>query len=378
MRYEEKKVKDIKDSEDCIMAKDNLSAVLYAAQDLRLEERPIPQPGPGEVLLRVASVGICGSDVHYWWRGRTARFVVESPLILGHESSATVVSCGQGVTSLKPGDRVAIEPGVPCRSCCFCKGGRYNVCPDVKFCATPPVDGTLTNYYVHPADFCFRLPDSVSDEEGAMLEPLAVAVYSCRRAEVGLGMAVLVLGAGPIGLVALLTARAMGAGHICITDINDSRLEFAKNLGADSSVNVSGLSPREAANKILSLMPARPAALLECSGADSSYQMGLLAGAPRGVMVTVGRGNPEVTLPLALATAKEMDIRGIFRYANCYPTALAMVASGRVDVRPLITHRFMLTQVEEAFRTAREGTAIKVMIRVQQEDSSTTAKQEVV
>ncbi|KAG0708269.1 Sorbitol dehydrogenase [Chionoecetes opilio] len=361
---------------------DNLTAVLYAAQDLRLEQRSIPQPGHGEVLVRVASVGICGSDVHYWWRGRTARFVVEAPLVLGHESSATVITCGPGVRDLKPGDRVAIEPGVPCRRCDHCRGGRYNVCPEVKFCATPPVDGTLTRYYVHPADFCFKLPDTVSDEEGAMLEPLAVAVYSCRRAEVGLGTPVLVLGAGPIGLVALLTAKAMGAGPICVTDINESRLQFAKTLGANHTINVSGRSPKEVADAIQVLMPRRPAALIECSGADSSYVTGLLAGAPGGIMVTVGRGNPDVTLPMNLVTAKEMEIRGIFRYANwtdenflpswayasSYPAALALVASGRVDVRPLITDCFTLRQVEEAFHAARNGVAIKVMIRVQQDD----------
>ncbi|KAK8374802.1 hypothetical protein O3P69_015525 [Scylla paramamosain] len=158
-----------------------------------------------EVLLRVASVGICGSDVHYWWRGRTARFVVEAPLVLGHESSATVVACGPYVHSLKPGDRVAIEPGVPCRRCDHCRSGRYNVCPHVRFCATPPVDGTLTRYYVHPADFCFKLPDSVSDEEGAMLEPLAVAVYSCKACRGGAGHA----GTGAWGR----THRAGGCPH---------------------------------------------------------------------------------------------------------------------------------------------------------------------
>lgn len=345
-----------------------MTAVLHAAQDLRLEQRTVPQPGTGEVLLRVASVGICGSDVHYWWRGRTARFVVEAPLVLGHESSATVVACGPGVHSLKPGDRVAIEPGVPCRRCEHCRGGRYNVCPDVRFCATPPVDGTLTRYYVHPADFCFKLPDNVSDEEGAMLEPLAVAVYSCRRAEVGPGTPVLVLGAGPIGLVAVLTAKAMGAGPICVTDINESRLQFAKELGAHYTVNVLGRSVREAADEILSMMPDPPAALLECSGADSSYQIGILVGAPRSILVTVGRGKPEVTLPMTLVTVKEMDIRGIFRYANCYPVALSLVACGRVDVRPLITHRFTLHQVEDAFHAAKDGVAIKVMIRVQEEN----------
>lgn len=348
------------------MPQDNLTAVLYKAQDMRLEQRPIPAPGAGEVLIRVGSVGICGSDVHYWWKGRTARFVVESPLVLGHESSGTIIECGANVKHLKPGDRVAIEPGVPCRSCEHCKIGRYNICPDVKFCATPPVDGTLTRNYVHPADFCFKLPEHVSDEEGAMIEPLAVAVYSCRRAEVSLGTPVLILGAGPIGLVSLLTAKAMGSGPICITDINESRLSFAKGLGANYTVNVKGLTPAEVAQEIGRLMPLPPTAIVECSGADSSYQAGILASGPRGIMVTVGRGNPEVPLPLTIAAAKELDIRGIFRYANCYGTALAMLSSGLVDVKPLVTHRFTISEVHEAFHTAKDGTAIKVMIKVDQ------------
>ncbi|XP_047478815.1 sorbitol dehydrogenase-like [Penaeus chinensis] len=350
------------------MERRNVAAVLYKAQDMRLEERPIPEPKAGEVLLRVGSVGICGSDVHYWWKGRTGRFVVESPLVLGHETSAAVVTCGPRVKHLQPGDRVAIEPGVPCRRCEHCKGGRYNVCPGVEFCATPPVDGTLTDYYVHPADFCFKLPEHVSDEEGALLEPLAVAVYSCRRAEVTAGTHVLILGAGPIGLVSLLAAKAMGASVVCITDINDSRLNFAKSLGADETVNVSGTCPKEAAIKVLSRPAFRPTAIIECSGAESSYQLGILASAPRGVMVTVGRGNYDVTVPLVVGAAKEMDIRGIFRYANCYPAALAMVSSGLVDVKPLVTHRFTIHEVLEAFHAAKDGAAIKVMIRVNQEE----------
>ncbi|XP_068210880.1 sorbitol dehydrogenase-like isoform X2 [Palaemon carinicauda] len=346
------------------MPEDNLTAVLYKAQDMRLEQRPIPTPGSGEVLIRIGSVGICGSDVHYWWKGRTGRFVVESPIVLGHESSGTIVKCGPNVKNLKPGDRVAIEPGVPCRSCEHCKTGRYNICPEVKFCATPPVDGTLTKYYVHPADFCFKLPDHVSDEEGAMLEPLAVAVYSCKRAEVSLGASVLILGAGPIGLISLLTAKAMGAGPICITDINEDRLNFAKLLGANYTVNVKGLTPEGVAAKIREQMTSPPTSIIECSGADSSYQAGILASGPMGVMVTVGRGNYEVSLPLTIATTKELDIRGIFRYANCYETALALVTSGKVDLSSLVTHNFSIGNVHQAFHTAKDGKAIKVMIKI--------------
>ncbi|XP_064093026.1 sorbitol dehydrogenase-like [Macrobrachium nipponense] len=349
---------------DSGMPHDNLTAVLYKAQDMRLEQREIPTPGKGEVLIQITRVGICGSDVHYWWRGRAGRFVVESPIVLGHESSGTVVQCGPGVQNLKPGDRVAIEPGVPCRSCELCRTGRYNICPEVKFCATPPVDGTLTRYYVHPADFCFRLPDHVSDEEGALLEPLAVAVYSCRRAEVSLGSPVLILGAGPIGLVSLLAAKALGAGPICITDINGDRLSFAKGLGADYAVNVKDLTPEGVAARVREALPSPPTSVIECSGAVSSYQAGILAAGPRGVMVTVGRGNYEVSLPLTTAAAKELDIRGIFRYANCYGTALALVASGQVDLSSLVTHHFSINDVHQAFHTAKDGKAIKVMIKI--------------
>ncbi|CAL4097195.1 unnamed protein product [Meganyctiphanes norvegica] len=349
------------------MAQDNLTAILYKAQDMRLEQRPIPKAGVGEVLLEVTSVGICGSDVHYWWRGRTGRFVVESPIVLGHESAAIVAAVGPKVTHLKPGDRVAIEPGVPCRMCSHCKTGRYNVCPDVQFCATPPVNGTLTKFYVHPADFCFKLPDYVTDEEGAMLEPLSVAVYSCQRAEVKAGSNVLILGAGPIGLVSLLTAKAMGASYIILTDVNQSRLEFARQLGAHGTLDVSGLTPTEAADRLKKIFPHAPTAIIECCGQEDSYKIACLASGPRGIMVTVGRGPYDVTIPLTLAAIKEMDIRGIFRYANCYPKALSMVSSGMVDLKPLISHRYTLTQVLDAFDAAKSGKAIKVMIRVKEE-----------
>src|SRR5512141_2535439 len=180
------------------------TAVLHRAHDLRLEERPIPRPGPDEVLVAIRAVGVCGSDVHYWHEGRIGDFVVQAPLVLGHECAGVVVESGAEVTSLAPGDRVALEPGVPCRRCPACKSGRYNLCPDVIFMATPPVDGAFAQYVVHPADFAYRLPDHASLEEGALLEPLSVGIHAARRAGVGLGDTVLVGGAGPIGLTALL------------------------------------------------------------------------------------------------------------------------------------------------------------------------------
>jgi len=345
---------------------DNLSAVLYKANDLRMEQRPIPQPGANEVLLAMHSVGICGSDVHYLTEGRCATFVVKAPMVLGHESSARVVKCGSGVTHLKPGDRVAIEPGVPCRLCDFCKQGRYNLCPQMSFCATPPVDGTLARFYVHAADFCYKLPDHVTFEEGALLEPLSVAVHACRRAGVSIGHTVLICGAGPIGLVNLMTAKAMGAAKILITDIDEKRLAAAKEVGADETLLISKHnSPVQLASLVHEKLGTEPDISIECSGAESSIQLAIYATKSGGRVQLVGMGADEVKLPVANALVREVDIRGIFRYANCYPTALSLVASGQVNVKPLVTHRFALEDSVKAFETARTGAdnAIKVMIQ---------------
>jgi L-iditol 2-dehydrogenase len=343
----------------------NICAVLKAKGDLQLEERPIPKPGRGEVLLRMRSVGICGSDVHYWVEGRIGDFIVRDPMVMGHESSGVVMETGEGVTDLKPGDRVAIEPGVPCRTCSFCKAGRYNLCPDMRFCATPPIDGSLANYYVHASDFCYKLPDHVSFDEGALLEPLSVGVHACNRAGVSLGSKVLICGAGPIGLVCLLTAKACGASETIITDLDAGRLEMAKKLGATHTVKVTTRDSNELAKLIETTLGCKPDQTIECSGAQPSIATAIYATRSGGTLVLVGLGAPEVKLPIVDACIREVDIRGIFRYCNCYPTALEMVSSGKVDVKPLITHYYKLDQTLDAFERAKTGAggAIKVMIQ---------------
>jgi len=347
------------------MAADNLGAVLYGKGDLRMEKVPMPgEPGDDEVLLKMSQVGICGSDVSYLTKGAIGHFIVKAPMLLGHEAAGVVVKCGSKVKHLKPGDRVAVEPGVPCRRCDYCKGGTYNLCPDVIFCATPPHHGNLCRYYKHAADFCFKLPDHVSNEEGAILEPLSVGVHACRRAHVTLGSTVLICGAGPIGLVSLLTAKAMGATNICVTDIAANRLKVAKDLGANHTLLVDSKDGEALAKKVSALMGCMPDITIECSGAESSIQLGIFATKSGGMMVLVGLGPAEVKIPIVNAAVREVDIRGIFRYANCYPLALDMIASGRVNVKPLITHRFKLEETLKAFETARTGAggAIKVMI----------------
>jgi len=345
---------------------DNITAVLKEKGNLKMEQRAIPKPGHNEVLIAVHSVGICGSDVHYLVNGRIGDFIVKSPMVLGHESSGTIVEIGSGVTNLKKGDRVAIEPGVPCRICASCKTGRYNLCPDVKFCATPPHDGTLTRYYVHAADFCYRLPDHVTFEEGALLEPLSVAVHACRRAQVSIGHKVLICGAGPIGLVNLLTAKAMGAAIVCVTDIDEDRLVVAKSFGADFSLKLTAnQDPKLVAEQIAELMGVQPDITIECSGAEQSLQMAIYATKSGGTVQLVGMGKYEATIPIVNALCREVDIRGIFRYANCYPIALSMIASGQINVKPLVTHRFALEDSLKAFETAKDinSKSIKVMIK---------------
>lgn len=312
-------------------------------------------------------VGICGSDVHYWQHGRIGDFVVNAPMVLGHEASGVVSKLGQGVTNLKVGDRVAIEPGVPCRICKYCKGGRYNLCLDMKFCATPPYHGNLARYYTHAADFCFKLPDHVSTEEGALLEPLSVGVHACRRGGVTLGSRVLICGAGPIGLVNLLTAKANGAADVCLTDIDQNRLNMAKKLGATHTLLVTSKDPQEMAQKVEEVMGEKPEITIECSGAPPSIQTAIYATQSGGCVVLVGLGPADINMPIVNASVREVDIRGIFRYVNCYPTALAMIASGKVDVKPLITHRFKLEESLEAFDTTKRGEGIKVMIRCAKE-----------
>jgi len=356
------------------MPTENLSAVLHGVNDLRLESTPTPSSPlpPGHVLLAIRSVGICGSDVHYWTHGAIGDFVLTSPMTLGHEASAEVVEVGEGVEGLAKGDRVAIEPGVPCRTCGHCKGGTYNLCAKMSFCATPPVNGSLTRRFVHPADFCFKIPDHVSYDGAALLEPLSVGVHATNRAGVKLGSTVLICGAGTIGLANLVTALAKGASAVAVTDIDDGRLAVAKSLGAAATVNVRGRSARDAADAVRAALPGGSAgadAVIECTGAEVALATAVYGAKSGGVVVVVGMGAPVMSVPLLDAACREVDVRGVFRYVNAYPTALAMVADGKVDVEKFVTHRFKLEDAVKAFETAKTGAggAIKVIIDCSEE-----------
>lgn len=341
----------------------NLSAVLYKKGDLRLVDSPIKEPGPGEVQIAVQQVGICGSDVKYWKEGAIGHFVVTKPLLLGHEISGVISRVGEGVTHLKIGDRVAVDPHITCRVCEFCKAGRYNMCPKVYFLATPPDDGALARYFVHAADFTFKLPDNVSFEEGACVEPLSVGLHGCRRAGITLGHKVLVTGAGPIGLCAMLSAKALGASAVCMTDIDASRLEFAKKCGATHTLLVGRDDSEEGvATRVLDILGAMPDRTVECSGAQFAVNLAVHATKPGGQVVIIGHGPTSVSFPVVQTVAKEIEIKGSFRYVNTWPTVIEMLSCGKIDVKPLVTHRYRLEQTLEAFEMAKSGQGVKVMI----------------
>lgn len=355
----------------------NLTLVLKEPLNMILEQRPLPpKPAPNEVTLATHTVGICGSDVKYWQTGKIGHFVMKKELILGHETSAIVTDVGSKIKNLKVGDKVAVEVGLPCNTCAKCRTGRYNLCSDMAFAATPPFDGTLTRYFNHPADFCFKLPESVGLEEGALLEPLSVAVHACQRATIKLGDVVLVCGAGAIGLVTMLSAKAFGASYVIMTDVNESRLQFAKKMGANATICIQkGQTVDELAELVRQtaeeLKPGGSDGVdivLECSGAESSFNLALQATCLGGQIILVGCQPDTVTIQISAAILKEIDIKTVFRYKNCYPIALALVESGRIDLKPLISHRFALEQAVEAFEVCAKGQCVKVLVNCMESD----------
>lgn len=334
----------------------NQAAVLYAPHDVRVEERPMPRVGPKDVLIEVKAVGVCGSDVHYYEHGRIGMYVVRQPLILGHESAGVITEVGIDVDRSRIGERVAIEPGIPDGTCEQCRAGHYNLCPAVRFLGTPPVDGAFVNYITIPTQFAYTLPDNLSDEEGAMIEPLSVGLWACRKARLRGGDHVLITGAGPIGMLAMKVAFALGVAAVTITDVSPQRLAIAQQLGATRTVNV--------AEQPLAQAGVEADVLLECSGNQRALIDGIRSLHPAGVAVVVGM-NPgeELSVPMSFIQNREITLTGTFRYANTYADAIALVASGRIDVRSIITGRYPLEAAEQALQaTKRDPTNIKSIV----------------
>ena len=314
----------------------NRAAVMTGLETIEIQDVPEPLPQPHEAVVRVEAVGVCGSDTGYYKVGRIGDYVVTGPLILGHEVAGQVIEVGADVTNVQVGDRVAIEPGTPCRHCHECLSGRYHLCPDLEFFATPPYDGALVQRMATDARNLYPLPDAMSYEQGALVEPLSVGIWGCRRAGLQPGDEVLVTGAGPVGLLAAAVARAFGALSVTVTDVSPFRLELAASMGFETE------HANEPSDRTFEV-------LLECSGAPGALAGGLRRLRPAGRAAMIGMSKEDaIALPLAQLNPAEITISLVNRYNGTWPLAISLIASGRVDVDPLVTHHFGLDDTAAA------------------------------
>ncbi len=326
----------------------NQAVYMTGTNNMETRDIPIPVPKEKEVLIKLEYVGICGSDVHYYEHGRIGGFVVNGDFILGHECAGVVVETGSGVTTLKVGDKVALEPGITCGQCEFCKSGKYNLCPDVEFLATPPYHGSLMNYIAYPENMAFKLPDNVSTLEGALVEPLAVGMHAAAQGNVKVGDTVVILGAGCIGIVTLLACKAYGATNIIITDVIDKRLEYAKKLGATAVINPKCENLRE---KLAELTNGQGAdVVIETAGTEVTIKESAYLVKRAGAIVLVGLAPKDIVeFDFMQIMGKEAEIKSVFRYRNIYPAAIGAIADGKIDVKGIVTHEFDFSDTKKAF-----------------------------
>ena len=323
------------------------AAVLEEVGKIVIKDIEKPQVLPGHVLIKIEYVGICGSDVHYYEHGRIGDFIVEKPIILGHECSGTIVETGEGVEKFAIGDKVVPEPGVACNKCNFCKTGKYNLCDSMTFMATPPVDGSFCEYLSYPADMVFKLPKNVSTKEAALIEPLAIGIYAAQRGNVFPGANVLVLGAGCIGLVTMLAAKAFGASQVIITDVLDNRLKAAEKLGSDFTVNTKNTNLHELIADVTDDTGAD--VVIDCVGISPTVNDAIDSCKKGGTIVLVGMGaDDNVNINMNRAISKEIDFKTIFRYRNIFPTALKMVSDGKIDIKNIVSHSYGFDDIAEA------------------------------
>lgn len=337
--------------------------VLERARELSLREIDLPlEVGPNDVRIRVEVVGVCGSDVHYFTHGRIGPFVVNAPMVLGHEAAGIVVETGSAVTDLKVGDRVCIEPGIPDWTSRASRIGQYNLDPSLTFWATPPNHGCLTPEVVHPASLCFRLPDSVSAAEGAMVEPLAVCLQAARKAKVNPGDIAVVLGAGPIGLLQALTALASGCTEVFVYDPMQAKLDIAARLPGVTPLYARNGPPIEQVRMATADWGAD--LLFECSGSAAAFRDVAHYLRPAGTLVTIGMPINPVPIDIVALQVREINMRTVFRYANVYDRAVSLLSSKKLDVTPLITRTFDFDSSIAAFERAAEGRPEDVKIQI--------------
>lgn len=343
-------------------------AVMEGIGKMGFVERSIPSPKADEVLVKLDYVGICGSDLHYYETGAIGDYVVKPPFVLGHEPGGVVVEVGADVKHLQVGDRVALEPGKTCGHCEFCKQGKYNLCPDVIFFATPPVDGVFQEYVAHEADLCFKLPENVSTLEGALIEPLAVGFHAAIQGDAHLGQSAVVMGAGCIGLVTMMALKARGVSRVYVVDIMEKRLEKALELGADGVINAAKEDVLERAAQLTGGKGMDLA--VETAGTEITTRQAIQIVKKGSNIVLVGYSRTgEMTLPMSLVLDKELTFKTVFRYRHIYPMAIDAVASGKVNLKGIVTDVFSLDEVQKAmdYSVNNKADIVKAVIRIAQD-----------
>lgn len=339
------------------------AAVMTGTRQIRIEDHPLPKPRENEALVKVMAVGVCGSDVHYYEHGRIGRYVVEGRFVLGHECAGEVVAIGDKVTKVAVGDRVAVEPGVTCGTCPACKAGRYNLCPDVQFLATPPVDGAFVQYMAHREDFLFKIPDTMTYEAAALVEPFSVGIHAARRAGIRPGSTIVIMGMGPVGLMAVVAARAYGAETIIAADLEEGRLHAARQLGATHTIQVNRENTAAIIDELTGGIGADVA--FETAGSDKALQSALKSLRRGGALAIVGLPpKSDIPLDIPFIVDNELDLFGIFRYANTYEDGIRFLSSGMADLDAIITDRFPLEETWTAMERAltSKSDTLKVIV----------------
>lgn len=324
-------------------------AVMNGKQDISIEQRPIPEPAPGEVLIRIQAAGVCGSDLHYYSEGKIGDLPVQTPFVLGHEIAGTIVQLGEGVRNFSLGDLVAVEPGIPCGKCELCKAGHYNLCPEMKFLATPPYDGAFSEYLAYPAEWVYRLPGGMNAVQGALIEPLAVGMHAAQLAEAGVGQSAFIFGCGCIGLVTLLALRSHGVSEIYMCDVIDKRLEKALELGATAVFNSRSISPEE---EVMRHTGGRGVdCVFEMTGNAAALMQTTDVVCRGGVIVLVGLGTQSI-MPFNFDKLiwNQVQIRPCFRYKNIYPKAIRAISGGMIDVESIVSDEVELAQLPRALK----------------------------
>ena len=340
-------------------------AVMNGIGRMGYTKRPIPVPNADEVLVKLEYVGICGSDMHYYESGRIGDYIVEPPFVLGHEPGGVVTEVGKDVTHLKIGDRVALEPGKTCGKCRYCQEGRYNLCPNVIFFATPPVDGVFQEYVAHAADLCFKLPDNVSTLEGALIEPLAVGFHAAKQGEAQMGQTAAVFGAGCIGLASMMALKAFGVSRVYVVDVIQKRLDKAMELGADGIINGKTEDVFAKAKEVTAQAGFDLA--IETAGNEITTNQAIQVVRKGSNIVLVGYGKTGMmNLMMSLALDKEVTFKTVFRYRHNYPMAIEAVSQGKVNLKGLATHIFDFNDVQTAMdRSVNEKTEIvKAVVKI--------------